>query len=66
MSKQEELLEHLRQAMRSLYIARHMAEGPQGPIDGKWFPKMDCESVNEIASVQDILQRLLSRLESAV
>lgn len=56
-------LEDLWEAMRHLYQARYKVTGPEGPVDGKYYPEMDTQTFAEIAGLQTDLQTLISRLE---
>lgn len=57
------IIEELWKAMGALYQARYRATGPEGPVDGKYYPEMDRQTFDEIAHLQTKLQSLISRLE---
>lgn len=59
----DKIVSELWDAMRSLYQARYAATGPEGPVDGQYYPEMDRQAFDDIVQLQDKLQNLILRLE---
>ena len=60
----QRILRRLWHAMGSLYDARYMAAGPEKPGEGRAYPEMDEKTFSEIATLQDGLQSLITRLKT--
>lgn len=60
----QRILRRLWHAMGSLYDARYMAAGPEKSGEGLAYPEMDQRTFSEIATLQDGLQSLITRLKT--
>lgn len=49
-------------ALGHLYQARYKVTGSEGPVDGKYYPDMDRELFDEIATLQSRLSTLISKV----
>lgn len=57
------ILEHLEQAEAAIVNAMYKAAGPQGPVDGQYYPQMDHNTLDRIIVLHDELGRLKTSLK---
>lgn len=56
----EKTLKFLNDAMGALYQARYCVAGSEGLVDGKYYPEMDRDAFDAIATLQTKLQNLIT------
>lgn len=60
------VLKDLDDAMGALYQARHKVTGPEGPVEGQYYPEMDREAFDQIAHLQTMLQKTISETKGKI